>query len=353
MKIDGHAKITGAAVNEFLAEADPAVSAFAGTQLVYETQSDHGPTSIKTLGYYAVKRDLIDVVTTGHWSNFAQRHHFMRRFDGQSPFEAYEDACNWVVSNAIDFADGAVRAMGSFKLQALGNACHAIEDSFAGGHAVRERHGGPLLPGAITHIKMYAGAEKEDHDHMDTTWWDAGRDDFSLEGKLAKNAVKALLAVVFADVARARSGRQRSLSGLSGWVGFRNRWLKASSKLSKERDAAHDLVDDFYAGIVWGDTNHAFNFDEAGLADAIHDRLGDDTRKVYQAFQRIYEYHTVDSDDVAEIYVDKLRNAPSSRVARAVLADRRLADFLIKLLDEGWTSDGEQACIDFLARKSP
>ena len=195
---------------------------------------------------------------------------------------------------------------------------------------------------------MYAGDEKKGHSHKDKTWWDKDKNDFSREGQLAKNAVKALLRIIFADVVRARTQRRWAVSGLGGWVALRGKWLKASSLLSHERDGAYDLVDDFYNGIVWGNTNHAINFDEAGLADAIYRRLRTDTRKIYRVFDRLYQYHTVDSDDVAEIYVNKLRAMPSSPITRAVRGDRRLSRFLIKILDEGWTSGGEHACIDFL-----
>src|SRR5258707_11415314 len=48
----------------------------------------------------AVARDLIDVLILGHWLDFGQQHHFMRRFDGQSPFSAYSEGTEWIRSNA-------------------------------------------------------------------------------------------------------------------------------------------------------------------------------------------------------------------------------------------------------------
>ena len=109
------------------------------------------------------------------------------------------------------------------------------------------------------------------------------------------------------------------------------------------------LIDKYYSGFVWGDTNHAVNFDEAGLAGAIYSDLQADTTEVYKTFWRLNEYHTVDADDVAEIYVDKLRGRNATPpTLRAVAADSRLKNLLIKVLDEGWTTDNEYACIDFL-----
>jgi len=341
MKLDGHREISNRAVKEFLAE--PGNGRYAA-DLYAEIRTRAGTTKV-AVGEYAVQRDLNDVFTLGHWSNFAQKHHFMRRFDGQSQQGAYDDACEWILSNAVKFANAVLKGDGPGELQALGNAMHAVEDSFASGHAEREKAGGPTAPGAIKRIKMYAGSEKEGHSHGDKTWRDGSK--LSLEGELAKNAAKALVAVIFAEVERARASKQKSVNGLSGWIAYREKWLRAG-KLSGERDGAYDLVDDFYNGVVWGDTNTAFNFDEEGMANAIWSKLGDDTRKIRAAFNRLYEYHTVDSDDVAEIYVNKLRKNPSSKTTRAVLGDKLLVGDLVKIMDEGWTSSGEQDCIKFL-----
>jgi hypothetical protein len=357
MKLDGHQFMTDTAVREFLKEAPAPVAAFAYNQLVLETEID-GVTTRKGVGDAAVRRDLIDVVSTGHWSDFAQKHHFMRRFDGQSPRQAYEEACEWIRSNALKYANSAVKGMGSLQLQALGNAAHAIEDSFAGGHTSRDAHQGPTQPGPITNVKLYSGHDKDHvethdgkvltHSEADKTWGDAKKGTLTLEGTVAKNAVKALLKMIFDEVMRARAAKIGSLASLSGWGSFKDKWLAASSRLSVERDGAIDLVDDFYRGVVWGDTNTAFNFDEKGMANAIYSKLGADTKKVYDAFHRLNEYHTVDADDVAELYVNKLRKGSDLKIPLAVKGDERLVGLLVSIMKAGWTSDGEQECIDYL-----
>ncbi len=351
MDLSGHKTVTATAIREFLKETGSASGSFNHMQLHMPHRS-YSTVTYTTPADHAVYRDIIDVATTGHWSNFAQKHHFMRRFDGQSPYGAWEDACKWIRENALAFAKAAVGSNGQYHIDDLGYAAHAIEDSFAGGHCVRERAAGPTMPGAITHIKMYAGAEKDGHEHADTTWWDKKAGTLSLEGKLAKNAVKALLHLVFANVGKARASGTKSPAALDGWIGYRDKWLKASSRLSKERDGAYDLVDDYWNGIVWGNGNHAFNFDEEGMADAIFDKLGTNTGKIYKAFWRLNEYHTVDADDVAHYYVSRLRKNPGHKVTRAVVGDGKVVDILIKVLDEGWTTGDEQACIDFLKKEA-
>ena len=347
MKLDGHQFMTDTAVAEFLKEAPAELQAFARSQLTAVVRTEFGRSTVG-VGDMAVQRDITDVATLGHWSNFAQKHHFMRRFDGQSPRQAYDEACDWIRTNALKFANAAIKGDGISKLQAMGNAAHAVEDSFAGGHATRDAHKGPTEPGAITNIKRYAGDDKHGHGEADKTWGDADKKTLTLEGTVAKNAVKALLGVIFADVMRARASKVASLASLSGWAAFKDKWLAAASRLSGERDGAYDLVDDFYRGVVWGNTNTAFKFNEAGMADAIYSNLGSDTKKIYDAFDRLNQYHTVDADDVAEIYVNKLRNDSSLRVSTAVKGDQRLVGLLVSIMKAGWTSDGEQACIDYL-----
>src|SRR5262249_19543086 len=70
----------------------------------------------------AVTRDVLDVLILGHWADFGQKHHFMRKFDGQREYEAHQDAVDWIRSNALEaaqtlekrvrryFADGVARA---------------------------------------------------------------------------------------------------------------------------------------------------------------------------------------------------------------------------------------------------
>lgn len=350
MDLKGHRTITDLAVREFVAERGAHGKA-TQNQLQQVMRGSRGITNVVTLGTFAVQRDLYDVVTTGHWSNFAQKHHFMRKFDGQSPFEAYVDGCQWIHGNAVEFAQAAAKGRGPGALQALGNACHAVEDSFAGGHVVRTPAQNLHAPGEITHIKRYTGDEKDGHALDDLAWTGHGGH-LSPLGTLAKNTVKALLKLVFEEVQRA-AGSHSVISKLAGWESYRQHWIRASSELNRARDFAYDLADEFYTGMVWGNTQHAANFDERGCAQAIHQRLSTDTAKVRTVFERLRSFHSVDADDVANHYIEVLKAAPTSRVTQAVRADRALVELLITILDEGYTNGEEDKNVAFLKSGTP
>lgn len=92
----------------------------------------------------------------------------------------------------------------------------------------------------------------------------------------------------------------------------------------------------------WGIT---FKMDEAGLADALI-AMGGNIRRVSAIFAHLDKKHNSDADDVAELYVNRLRKSPAT--AGAIRADGSLVALLIRILDDGWTSAGEKAAIAFL-----
>src|SRR5689334_9972635 len=182
----------------------------------------------------AVARDLIDVLILGHWLDFGQQHHFMRRFDGQSPFSACCEGTEWIRSNAQKAARllarrataafgttggglsagriGAATPAAAERLavqvfrgtgdydtpswQELGNALHALQDSFSPSHVVRDFGSGAGPAGVITYVKVYDGLEKEGHEEGDVEWLGSGPGGFSPLGRLAIEACKALILVV-------------------------------------------------------------------------------------------------------------------------------------------------------------
>lgn len=94
-----------------------------------------------------------------------------------------------------------------------------------------------------------------------------------------------------------------------------------------------------------GGLKMTFNMDEAGLADAII-AMGGNIRRVSAIFVHLDKKHNSDADDVAELYVNRLRKSPAT--AAAIRADRSLVALLVRILDDGWTSAGEKAAIEFL-----
>ncbi|MEZ6134826.1 MAG: hypothetical protein R3C53_07945 [Pirellulaceae bacterium] len=341
--LTGHAKITAQAVRELAAE--------------WKNQPLATGLFAASLPEFVVKRDILDVLNQGHWADFGQKHHFMRQFDSQSPFEAYEAAVEWIRSNALKSAQRisarvaakfpagidnskdknsvAMRIYFDGAWQPLGNAVHALEDSFAKGHATR----GSGSPGPITHVKRYAGAEKEHHEEGDEEWKNESGG-FSADGRLAIDAVKALLKVV---IHTAQSGK--SPESLVGWQLFLDKWLVADSSLSKSKDRVFELINAHYTGVRRGAWNaKTVNMNEAGLAK---DLLGENMQTTLAVFERLDDQYNSDADDVAVLYVNLVKKAGGAKQA-ALASNKALVKRLIKVMDEGWTSDEEAKAITFL-----
>lgn len=339
----GHASITSKAI-ELLAQRD---------HPVYQALAAAGvPMNV-------VARDIVDVVILGHWADFGQCHHFMRRFDGQSERQAYDEAVHWIWTNATEAARlmarqlrrGGVAMAGPGGVprplvtssQALGNAVHALQDSFAFGHAEREA---PLgrAPGAITRVKRYAGAEKDGHAEADELWRGSGKGTFSPTGWLAVRATRDLIRLIV----RSAQGSRVDAITLLGFSAFRSHWLAASPRLSDERDRAFDLIDRHYLGVRIGASNlKTISMDEEGLASALVTEARTDMELVFRVFERLRDHYSSDSDDVAELFVNEVRRRKGA-VEDALKRHARLKSILIQVMDEGWTSSGEQQCIDYL-----
>lgn len=191
-------------------------------------------------------RGLLDVVSLGHWGYYGQAHHFMRRFDGQSPFAAYQESVYWIKSNALKAANDLCRSIARINLSStmtgdiwldclpLGNACHALQDSFSTGHVIR----GAGEPGAIVNILKYAGTQKKGHGEADTKW--AGKTTFSTSGRHAINATKDLITLVTDAAQQSKPSHVE----FQGWEVFRKKWINGVH-LSEERDAEIDLIEHY------------------------------------------------------------------------------------------------------------
>ena len=88
-----------------------------------------------------------------------------------------------------------------------------------------------------------------------------------------------------------------------------------------------------------------FNMDEEGLAECL-EAMGTNTARVFDVVEYLDDEHNSDADDVAVLYVERVRKTP--KLAAAVKADAKLKELLIRVMDEGWTSDDEKAAIAFL-----
>jgi len=65
-------------------------------------------------------------------------------------------------------------------------------------------------------------------------------------------------------------------------------------------------------------------------------------------FERLRSAHPLDVDDVAKLYVEKLRAAPDGRTILAAAKADGLHRLLMEVMEAGWTSGRERTAIDFL-----
>jgi len=95
----------------------------------------------------------------------------------------------------------------------------------------------------------------------------------------------------------------------------------------------------------WGSLGVTFNMDEDGLAKALA-AMGTNMRRVKAIFEHLNKKHNSDADDVAVRYVNLITNSPT--IVAALKAEKPLVELLIRVMDEGWTSDEEKKAIEFL-----
>jgi hypothetical protein len=98
----------------------------------------------------------------------------------------------------------------------------------------------------------------------------------------------------------------------------------------------------------WGSFRMTLSLDEEGLAQCLAD-MGVNMKRVRPIFEHLEKRHNSDIDDVAVLYVNKVRTAANSNAVIAALkSDRTLVQLLIRAMDEGWTTGDEKKAIDFL-----
>jgi hypothetical protein len=95
----------------------------------------------------------------------------------------------------------------------------------------------------------------------------------------------------------------------------------------------------------WGSLRMTFRMDEKGLAECLL-AMGTNMVRVRGVFEHLNKRHNSDADDVAVLYVQKMWAAPNTAMLKATLrSDRKLVDLLIRILEEGWTSEEEKKAI--------
>jgi len=104
------------------------------------------------------------------------------------------------------------------------------------------------------------------------------------------------------------------------------------------RDDATFVVNAFR----WGMWRMTTSMDEKGLADALVE-MGTNMDRITNIFVRLQDAHYTDSDDVALLYIEKIKSKP--HLLGLVKRAPKLKAVLTKCLDEGWTTAREKAAI--------
>lgn len=171
----------------------------------------------------SVYRDMTDIWTLAHWRATTQKHHFMRA-KTHTQEAAYEEAVRWIRENAYRASYNLRRvwqeSLGyfhpSFVNEPLGNAFHALQDSFSAGHVTRKKSGDVYV---ITAIHVYDKTNKEIHSELDKQW----------QSPLGKEAILACreLTKVIVVVALQKLDRQFEQKWESLWSTFEKMFLQS------------------------------------------------------------------------------------------------------------------------------
>jgi hypothetical protein len=334
MNLSGHRIITRKAIEE-VERRLKGNRQWATSQMLTKNPSSntHKVSSSKELvgpAHFAVQRDLMDVVSLGHWRNTHQKHHFMRRTDRQTPYQAWGAGCAWVEQNIQEFARAVALNDGPHRLQKLGNALHAVEDSFSRSHVTREPFAAGN-PGEIKYIHVFELQNAAEHALADLEWHEQP---WVLD--LAAAACVDLVSMVFDEISATTTG---SFQRLQGFNTFRDKWLKPSPKLAKQGAYEIDLIDAHSDGA---------DLDEQALALSLFSAVGTRTDQVARVFERLDKYDNTNADDVGRHYVDMLRRNPGGMVTRAVARDANLKQLLVHIFGTGAVSGKDASSKAFL-----
>lgn len=88
--------------------------------------------------------------------------------------------------------------------------------------------------------------------------------------------------------------------------------------------------------------------DEEGIATSLFRDVRYELSKVKSVFVQLWDKYSTDADDVAVLYLKKVRNS-NGATYQALRADIGLRNLLIDILDSGWTSREEEEYINLRA----
>lgn len=117
----------------------------------------------------------------------------------------------------------------------------------------------------------------------------------------------------------------------------------AHSFLLYLKDDARFLVN-YYRWGGWGVT---LSMNEDGLATALAS-MGNNEPRLRAVFELLNKHHNSDADDVALLYVQKMRATPAGAAALRSMKNAPLVPLLVRVMDEGWTTSAEKDAIAYL-----
>lgn len=88
---------------------------------------------------------------------------------------------------------------------------------------------------------------------------------------------------------------------------------------------------------------NVISVDEEGIAKGLITDCGIDMRKVYAVFKELDNRYSMDSDDVALLYIEYAKRKPN--IFKAIKLYPSLKNLLVLILDSGWTTNREYKAI--------
>jgi len=89
------------------------------------------------------------------------------------------------------------------------------------------------------------------------------------------------------------------------------------------------------------------NMEEELLAKAIIDEHPLNMDIVYDVFYRLDNHYSSDADDVAALYIRLVKEKRGTE-EKALKRDKKLVSLLVKVLNEGYTTDREESLARYL-----
>ncbi|MCR6650028.1 MAG: hypothetical protein NVV73_00395 [Cellvibrionaceae bacterium] len=120
------------------------------------------------------------------------------------------------------------------------------------------------------------------------------------------------------------------------------------------------MADQVYVEVTGADGEFARKFiakytnlvstDESAMADALVRECSYEMQKVLDVFVELEDKYSTDADDIALLYVEKIRALPLNPTKMAFQKSEELKGYLKQLLESGWTSAREREAISYLTK---